>query len=118
MIRLFDRTFTSKQNISAVLCSLFGLNKSLTSKVCAYAGVNPVQILGLIPKSRLYVVEKIVSNFFIVERPLRREYLSNLDQKIKKGSYQGIRLKQGLPSRGQRTHTNAKTSKQRRVNKN
>lgn len=118
MIRLFDRSFSAKQNISAVLGNLFGLNRTLTLKVCALSGVNPDQGLGLLPKFKIHLLEKFVNNFFLVERPLRREYLSNIDQKIKKGSYQGIRLKQGLPARGQRTHTNAKTSKQRKIHKN
>jgi small subunit ribosomal protein S13 len=118
MIRLFDRSFSSKQNVSSVLCSLYGLNKSLSFRVCALSGINPGQVLGLLPKFKINLLQRIVNNFFSVERPLRREYLSNIDQKIKKGSYQGIRLKQGLPVRGQRTHTNAKTSKQRKIIKN
>lgn len=115
MIRLFDRSFSSKQNIIVVLCNLFGINTNTALRICAYVGLNHKQLLGVIPRIKLFSLEKLVNNFFVTERPLRREYLSNLDRKIKSGSYQGVRLKQGLPARGQRTHTNAKTAKRRKA---
>jgi small subunit ribosomal protein S13 len=115
MIRLFDRSFSGKKNILIILSDLFGISVVKALRICTYVGLNPHNTLGIIKRSKLNYLESVVSRFFLVERPLRREYLVNLDQKIKKGCYQGIRLKQGLPARGQRTHTNAKTAKRKKM---
>lgn len=115
MIRLFDRNFLEKQNIVSVLKSIFGLNSALAIKVCSFIGVSPYVSIGNIPKLKLVSLESFVLNNFVVERPLKREYLSNLDQKIKKGIYIGVRVRQGLPAHGQRTHTNAKTARKIKI---
>ena len=116
MIKLFDRNFAEVRNISSVLKSIYGLNFNYIIRICGYMGISPLNILKNIPAIKLKLLEVFVSNNFLIERPLKRLYLSNIDQKIKKGVYSGLRLRQGLPSRGQRTHTNAKTSKKIKIN--
>jgi small subunit ribosomal protein S13 len=115
MIRLFDRNFFEKQNIISVLRSIFGLNSQLSIKACSFVGISPYTNLVAVPRFKLVTLESFVLSNFLIERPLRREYLSNLDQKVKKGTYIGIRLRQGLPAHGQRTHTNAKTARKIRI---
>jgi small subunit ribosomal protein S13 len=60
-------------------------------------------------------VRRFIEDNYQVEGDLRREVQQNIKRKIEIGSYQGIRHRLGLPLRGQRTHTNARTRKGRRV---
>ena len=60
-------------------------------------------------------VRRFIEANYQVEGDLRREVQQNIKRKIEIGSYQGIRHRRGLPVRGQRTHTNARTRKGRRV---
>lgn len=115
MIRLFDRNFATTQTVYSLLNSIFGINKSVSLRICGYVGVSASAKLLSIPKVKLKKLELVAVNKFVVERPLRREYIINIDQKIKKGTYVGLRMRQGLPTRGQRTHTNAKTIKRFKI---
>ena len=60
-------------------------------------------------------IRRYIEANFQVEGDLRREVQQNIKRKIEIGSYQGIRHRRGLPVRGQRTHTNARSRKGRRV---
>ena len=60
-------------------------------------------------------VRRFIEANYQVDGDLRREVQQNIKRKIEIGSYQGIRHRRGLPVRGQRTHTNARTRKGRRV---
>jgi small subunit ribosomal protein S13 len=111
MVRLFDRSFEDKQNVCSMLSLVFGLNRSSAIRICGVIGISSNEKLLSIPRNKLKKLEFFVSNKFLVGRPLKRIYISNIDQKIKKGTYVGLRIRQGLPSRGQRTHTNAKSVK-------
>ena len=67
--------------------------------------------LGDLPKDKVKAVTDFIDNFYIVGNKLNREKTNNIKQLIKISSYRGFRHVRGLPSRGQRTHTNAKTSR-------
>ena len=64
--------------------------------------------------SEVVAIRTFIDNNYRVEGDLRRETSQNIKRKVEIGSYQGIRHRRGLPVRGQRTHTNARTRKGRR----
>ena len=64
--------------------------------------------------SEVVAIRNFIDNNYRVEGDLRRETSQNIKRKIEIGSYQGLRHRRGLPVRGQRTHTNARTRKGRR----
>jgi len=65
--------------------------------------------------SEVVRIRQFIDANFTVEGDLRREVAQNIKRKIEIGSYQGLRHRRGLPVRGQRTHTNARTRKGKRV---
>ena len=65
--------------------------------------------------SEVVKVRQFIDGNYNVEGDLRREVAQNIKRKIEIGSYQGLRHRRGLPVRGQRTHTNARTRKGRRA---
>jgi len=65
--------------------------------------------------SEVVKIRQFIDSNYMVEGDLRREIAQNIKRKIEIGSYQGLRHRRGLPVRGQRTHTNARTRKGRRA---
>jgi small subunit ribosomal protein S13 len=65
--------------------------------------------------SEVVKIRQFIDSNYLVEGDLRREVAQNIKRKIEIGSYQGLRHRRGLPVRGQRTHTNARTRKGRRA---
>jgi small subunit ribosomal protein S13 len=97
------------------MASSYGLGAARISLLCNMVGVEQASRLKSIPEQKLFVLEKLIYTRFFVDRKLRRlkhELVGNL---VKFGSLRGLRRKQGLPVRGQRTHTNANTA--RKLNK-
>jgi small subunit ribosomal protein S13 len=76
----------------------------------AAAGVDPTRIRDL-SEDEVKRLRDYIDATFKVEGDLRREVAQNIKRKVEIGSYQGIRHRRGLPVRGQRTHTNARTRK-------
>jgi small subunit ribosomal protein S13 len=92
------------------LTSIFGIGHSRARRICTSAGVNPsVKVKDLSDTD----VEKLRTEVgkFQLEGDLRREVSMNIKRLIDLGSYRGTRHKKGLPVRGQRTRTNARTRK-------
>ncbi len=92
------------------LTHIYGIGRSTAQQICAAAGVEPdVKIKDLsepeVDKIRAVVAKQVV------EGDLRREISMNIKRLMDLGSYRGIRHRRGLPLRGQRTRTNARTRK-------
>ena len=98
-------------------CEMFFRSRRLTraQKICADTGVDPDTRIRQLTDDEVTRIRRYIESEFEVEGDLRREVQQNIKRKIEIGSYQGIRHRRGLPVRGQRTHTNARTRKGRRV---
>ncbi len=111
MARISGVDIPREKRLEIALTYVFGIGKPTAQKICAETGLDPNQrVRNLtddeVTKIRLWVEEKLT-----VEGDLRREVAQDIKRKIEIGSYQGIRHRKGLPVRGQRTHTNARTRK-------
>ena len=80
-------------------------------KVCAAAGINPDTRVRDLTDDEVNRIRTFVDANLRVEGDLRRDVAQDIKRKIEIGSYQGVRHRKGLPVRGQRTHTNARTRK-------
>jgi len=95
----------------------WGLNITRISRLFVLLGWVPFISFILILKKekllkkRLFLLQQMIKKLFIFDRLLRRNYDYRVDTLAKNGHYRGMRLKSNLPVRGQRTHTNASTSK-------
>ena len=92
------------------LTSIFGIGRSRAKQICTAAGVAPETEVKDLAEPEVANLRTAVANFEI-EGDLRREISMNIKRLMDLGSYRGIRHRRGLPLRGQRTRTNARTRK-------
>jgi small subunit ribosomal protein S13 len=97
------------------LTYIYGIGLTRAQQVCAETGVDPDTRVRQLTDDEVTRIRRYIEANLEVEGDLRREVQQNIKRKIEIGSYQGIRHRRGLPVRGQRTHTNARTRKGRRV---
>lgn len=92
------------------LTSIYGIGRSRARKICQDAGVDPEMLMRDLSEGELEGLRAEVGKYAI-EGDLRREVSMNIKRLMDLGSYRGLRHRRGLPVRGQRTHTNARTRK-------
>ncbi|HIP93228.1 MAG TPA: 30S ribosomal protein S13 [Desulfurobacteriaceae bacterium] len=93
------------------LAYIFGIGIKSGFKICEKAGVDPEKRVRELTPEEIAKIRQIVENEYKVEGELRKEIAMNIRRLIDIGCYRGIRHKLGLPVRGQRTRTNARTRK-------
>jgi small subunit ribosomal protein S13 len=98
------------KHIVISLTSIYGIGNSRAQKICAAAGVDPATPTKDLAEPEVAKLRTAVANFE-VEGDLRREISMNIKRLMDLGCYRGIRHRRGLPLRGQRTRTNARTRK-------
>jgi len=97
------------------LTYIYGIGLTRSHQICAETGVDPDTRVRQLTDDEVTRIRRFIDANFEVEGDLRREVQQNIKRKIEIGSYQGIRHRRGLPVRGQRTHTNARSRKGRRM---
>jgi small subunit ribosomal protein S13 len=97
------------------LTYIYGIGLTRSQLICAETGVDPDTKVRQLTDDEVTRIRRFIDANFEVEGDLRREVQQNIKRKIEIGSYQGIRHRRGLPVRGQRTHTNARSRKGRRM---
>jgi small subunit ribosomal protein S13 len=90
---------------------IYGIGPSLSQKILAQAEVAPDTRVKDLTESELNKLREIIDKQFRVEGELRKEINFNIKRLIEIGSYRGLRHRHGLPARGQRTRTNARTKR-------
>lgn len=98
------------------LTSIYGVGRNRAKKICIEAQVEPSKKVKELSEPELERLRTIVGKF-TVEGDLRREVSMNIKRLIELGAYRGLRHRRGLPVRGQRTRTNARTRKGKRKGK-
>ena len=93
------------------LTYIYGIGRTRAEQTLAATEVDPDTRVRDLSEDEVQRLRVHIEEHFTVEGDLRREVANNIKRKIEIGSYQGIRHRLGLPVRGQRTHTNARTRK-------
>ncbi|MBM3334237.1 30S ribosomal protein S13 [Candidatus Sumerlaeota bacterium] len=93
------------------LTYIFGIGRTLSNRILREAGVNPDTRVRDLTEAEVSRISAIVSSNYKVEGDLRREISQNTKRLMDIGCYRGLRHRKGLPVRGQRTRTNARTRK-------
>jgi small subunit ribosomal protein S13 len=115
MARLLGVDIPNEKRIDASLPYIYGIGPSLTRKVLGQANIDPSTRTGQLTNEQLGAIISIIqANGYVVEGDLRREIQINLKRLQQIGCYRGLRHRRGLPVRGQRTKTNARTRKGKR----
>lgn len=119
MARIAGVDIPREKRVVIALTYIYGIGKTSAEQICSDAEVDEsVRVRDLseaeIANLRSKIDEWVADTereFFYVEGDLRRQIQEKIKRKVEVGSYQGIRHRRGLPVRGQRTHTNARTRK-------
>ena len=110
MARIAGINIPMNKHVVISLTSIFGIGRSRAKQICTAAGVAPETEVKDLAEPEVANLRTAVANFEI-EGDLRREISMNIKRLMDLGSYRGIRHRRGLPLRGQRTRTNARTRK-------
>ena len=110
MARIAGINVPDNKHASTSLTYIFGIGRSRALEVCTEAGVEPARNVGELSEEDLDAIRNVVGRL-TVEGDLRRENSMNVKRLMDLGAYRGIRHRRGLPVRGQRTRTNARTRK-------
>ena len=114
MARISGVDIPRDKHIVIALTYIFGIGRSLAKKVLLDLKIDQTRKTKDLTEEEIVKIRNYIDNNFKVEGDLRREVTQNIKRLIEVNSYRGIRHKRGLPVRGQRTHTNARTRKGRR----
>jgi len=111
MARIAGVDIPREKRLEIALTYVFGIGRPTSLKVCADLGLNPDTRVRDLTDDEVNRIRVYVDQNLRVEGDLRRDVAQDIKRKIEIGSYQGVRHRKGLPVRGQRTHTNARTRK-------
>ena len=93
------------------LTYIFGIGRTLSKRILGEAGVNPDTRVHALSEDDVNRIRRVIDATYRVEGAQRSEISRNIKRLMDIGSYRGLRHRRGLPVRGQRTHTNARTKK-------
>jgi small subunit ribosomal protein S13 len=99
------------KRIEIALTYIYGIGRSNSRKILAEAGVDLDTASDQLTEDQITSIRKILDEKYRVEGDLRREVSMNIKRLMDLGAYRGLRHRRGLPARGQRTSTNARTRK-------
>jgi small subunit ribosomal protein S13 len=111
MARIAGVDLPREKRIEIGLTYIFGIGRASARKILESAGVNPDERVHKLSDEDVNKLRRIIDANHRVEGVLRSEIARNIKRLMDIGSYRGLRHRRGLPVRGQRTHTNARTKK-------
>jgi small subunit ribosomal protein S13 len=115
MARIAGVDLPREKRVEIGLTYIYGVGRTRSHQILEALEISPDTKVRDLTDSEVVKVRQFIDGNFIVEGDLRREVAQNIKRKVEIGSYQGLRHRRGLPVRGQRTHTNARTRKGRRA---
>jgi small subunit ribosomal protein S13 len=110
-VRISGVDLPKNERVAIGLTRMFGIGKSSSRKILEAAGVDPDKRVKALTDDEGIKIRNVIDKDYKVEGDLKREVTSHIKRIIDIGSYRGSRHKSGLPVRGQRTKTNARTRK-------
>ena len=111
MARISGVDLPREKRIEIGLTYIYGIGRTTASKICAETNINPDTRVKDLTEDEVTRLRDAIDGNIMVEGDLRREQSQNIKRLMEIGCYRGLRHRKGLPVRGQRTHTNARTRK-------
>jgi small subunit ribosomal protein S13 len=111
MARLVGVDLPREKRVEIALTYIFGVGRSRAAETLAQTGVSPDTRVRDLGDDDLVKLRDWIEANYRIEGDLRREVQADIRRKVEIGCYEGLRHRRGLPVRGQRTHTNARTRK-------
>ncbi|MFO0746971.1 MAG: 30S ribosomal protein S13 [Myxococcota bacterium] len=111
MARIAGVDLPRKKAISIALTALYGVGRKNSVEILEKAGIDPTRKSDALTDQEIARIRQILTDQYRIEGDLRRDVSMNIKRLMDLGSYRGLRHRRGLPVRGQRTKTNARTRK-------
>ena len=111
MARIAGIDLPKNKRVEIALTYIFGIGRSTSQKILDQANIHRDTKTDDLDDNQLNVIRQIIDSHYKVEGDLRSEVSMNIKRLMDLGCYRGLRHRKGLPVRGQRTHTNARTRK-------
>lgn len=115
MARIAGVDLPRKKRMEIALTYIYGIGKSASRRILKDSGIDPNKNADDITDAEITAIRDVIDRNYKVEGDLRREVSMNIKRLVDLGTYRGSRHKKGLPVRGQRTHSNARTRKGKAV---
>ena len=111
MARIAGIDLPRNKRIGIALTYIFGIGRTTALEICAKAELDDATKTDILADAEVVRLREIIERDYKIEGDLRREVAQNIKMLMDIGCYRGLRHRRGLPVRGQRTHTNARTRK-------
>ena len=111
MARIAGIDLPKKKKIEYALPYIYGIGLTLSRKILKDTGIDPNKRVYELTEDEISILNKEIANNYIVEGELRKQVQLNIKELMDLGCYRGLRHRRGLPVRGQKTKTNARTRK-------
>jgi len=111
MARIAGVDIPREKRIEIGLTYIFGIGRTSSNKILAETGINPDTRVKDLSEDDVAKIRELIDRSFTVEGDLRRNVAMDIKRLVEIGCYRGVRHRKGLPVRGQRTQTNARTRK-------
>lgn len=114
MPRVIGIDIPDKKRLEISLTYIYGVGRCLSNEICAKLNLNPNMRAHMLSEDDIAKINSLLTSQYVVEGDLRRQIQNHIKRLISIHSYRGTRHRLGLPVRGQRTRTNARTRKGKR----
>ena len=111
MARIAGVNIPTNKRVEVALTYIYGIGRTNALNICAKVGLPSERRVHQLTDAEVIQIREIIDRDFRVEGDLRREVAMNIKRLTDLGCYRGLRHRRGLPVRGQRTHTNARSRK-------
>ena len=111
MARIAGVDIPNNKRVEIALTYIYGIGRKSSNDILAKAGIDPDKRAKDLTEEEIAKLRDVIENSYTVEGDLRREVALNIKNMVEINCYRGIRHRKGLPVRGQRTKTNARTRK-------
>ncbi len=111
MARIAGVNIPTQKRVEVALTYIFGIGQTRAKDICAKLSIPVERRVHQLTDDEVLKIRELIDREFVVEGDLRRDNAMNIKRLMDLGCYRGLRHRKGLPVRGQRTHTNARTRK-------
>lgn len=111
MARIAGVNIPTNKRVEIALTYIHGIGRSFAKDICNKVNIPSERRVNELADHEVIQIREVIDNDYLVEGDLRREAAMNVKRLMDLGCYRGLRHRRGLPVRGQRTHTNARTRK-------
>ena len=116
MIYILNTNLKDKKKINKALCKVYGLGNHLSNQICDDLGISAALKVKQLSPSQIDVLNRVIPQTYLMGAELQGEIRRRKERLVMISTYRGIRHSQGLPTRGQRTHGNARTTRKGQFN--